>query len=102
MPRQAGFDSAQLARIEATLAPYAWKRMTVRAVAFRLVEAIENGEVAADDGQVWIVERALSACRWRGLTVSGIARQAAAALERWHTSCRRLEIELAWLLDSSS
>ncbi len=74
--------------------------MTVRAVALRLVEAIEDGEVAVDDGQVWIVERALSACRWHGLTVAGVACQAAAALESWHTSSQRLEIELAWLLDS--
>ena len=100
MPPQARLDSAQLARIEAALQPCAWKRVTVRAVALRLVEAIEDGEVVVDDGQVWIVERALSACRWRGLTVAGVARQAAAALESWHTSCRRLEIELAWLLDS--
>jgi hypothetical protein len=50
---------------------------------------------------VWIVERPLAACRWRGLTVAGVARQAAAALDAWHASCRRLEIELARLLDSS-
>jgi hypothetical protein len=73
----------------------------VRAVALRLVEAIEDAEVPVDDGRVCIVERALSACRWRGLTVVGVARQAAAALEGWHAPCRRLEIELAWLLDSS-
>ena len=71
MPPQARLDSAQIARMEAALQPYAWKRMTVRAVAFRLVEAIENCEVAVDDGRVWIVERVLSACRWRGLTVAG-------------------------------
>ena len=99
MPPQARLDGAQMARIEAALQPCAWKRMTVRAVALRLVEAIEHGEVAVDDGRVWIVERSLSACRWRGLTVAGVACQAGAALERWHASCRRLEIELAWLLD---
>ena len=83
--------------------------MTVRAVAFRLVEAIEGEVVAVDDGRVWrveralsAVERALSACRWRGLTLAGVAGQAAAALECWDASCRRLEIELARLLDSSS
>ena len=91
MPPQERLDSAQMARVEAALGPYAWKRMTVRAVAFRLVEAIEGGGVAVDDGRVWIVERALSACRWRGLTVAGAARQAAAALESWHASCRRLD-----------
>ena len=31
--------------------------MTVRAVAFRLVEAIEGGGIDVDDGRVWIVER---------------------------------------------
>ncbi len=51
---------------------------------------------------IWIVQRALSACRWRGLMVAGVARQASAALESWHTSCRRLDIELAWRLDSST
>ena len=73
----------------------------MRAVACRLVEAIDGEVARPDDGRVWIVERALSACRWRGLTVAGVARQAAAALESWHASCRRLEVELAWLLDSS-
>ena len=101
MPPRARLDSAQLARTEAALQPYAWKRMTVRAVAFRLVEAIEGDVVAVEDCRVWMVERALLACRWRGLTVAGMACQAAAALESWHASCRRLEIELAWLLDSS-
>ena len=41
--------------------------MTVRAVAFRLVEAIENCEIAVDDGRVWIVERAAG----HGSSVSG-------------------------------
>ena len=102
MPQQARFDGAQMARVEAALGPYAWKMMTVQAVAFRLVEALEGEVVAVDDGRVWLVERALSACRWRGLTLAGIAGQAAAALECWDASCRRLEIELARLLDSSS
>jgi hypothetical protein len=45
--------------------------------------------------------KALLACRWRGLTVAGVARQAAAASETWwHGSHRRLDLELAWLLDS--
>ena len=91
-----------MARIDAALGPYAWKRMTVRSVALRLVEAIAGGGVAVDDGRVWIVERALSACRWRGLMVAGVARQASAALASWHTSCRRLDIELDWRLDSST
>ena len=65
-----------MARVEAALGPYAWKRMTVRSVALRLVEAIEGGGVAVDDGRIWIVQRALSACRWRGLMVAGVARQA--------------------------
>jgi hypothetical protein len=30
-----------------------------------------------------------------------VARQAAVALDAWQTSCQRLEIELAWLLDTS-
>jgi hypothetical protein len=47
--------------------------MTVRAVAFRLVQAIENGEPAVADGQVWIIERALSACRGRGPVAAGVA-----------------------------
>lgn len=67
MPPQARLDSAQIARMEAALQPYAWKRMTVRAVAFRPVEAIENCEVAVDDGRVWIVERAAG----HGSSVSG-------------------------------
>ena len=75
--------------------------MAERAGAYRLVEAIEGGGIAVDDDGIWIVQRALSACRWRGLTVAGAARQASAALESWHTSCRRLDIELAWLIDGS-
>jgi hypothetical protein len=47
-----------------------------------------------------MVERALSACHWRGLTIAGVACQAAVALDAWQTSCQRLEIELAWLLDT--
>jgi hypothetical protein len=75
--------------------------MTVRAVALRLVGAIEGTGTASDDNRVWMVERVLSACRWRGLTIAGVARQAAVALDVWQTSCQRLEIELAWLLETS-
>jgi hypothetical protein len=71
------------------------------AVAVRLVAELDGEVVALDDGRVWIVKRALLACRWRGLTVAGVARQAAAVLETWwHASHRRLDLELAWLLDS--
>ena len=95
-------DDARMAGAEAALRPCRWRRMTSRAVALRLVEAIEGDAVAMDDGRVWMVERALSACRWRGLTVEGVARQAAVALDDWHASWRRLEIELAWLLADSA
>jgi hypothetical protein len=59
-----------IAGIEAALGPYRWKGITVRAVAFRLVEAIEGDVVAAGDSRVWIVERATAGCgswsgRWR-------------------------------------
>jgi hypothetical protein len=70
------------------------------AVAVRLVAELDGEVVALDDGRVWIVKRAPLACRWRGLTVAGVARQAPAALETWHASHRRLELELAWPLDS--
>ena len=75
--------------------------MTVRAVASRLVEVIDGPGAAGEDNRVWMVERALSACHWRGLTIAGVACQAAVALDAWQTSCQRLEIELAWLLDTS-
>ena len=51
------------------------------------------------DDRVWIVEQAPSACRWQGLTVAGVARQAAATLESWHASCRRLDVQPARLLE---
>jgi hypothetical protein len=89
---------ARLSTIEAEFRPFAWRQMTVRAVAVRLVQAIEREDVQADDGRVWMVEQALSACHWRGLTTEGVARQAAAALEVWHVSRQRLDVELAWLL----
>jgi hypothetical protein len=73
--------------------------MRAPVVARRLVEEIDGDSGATDDDRVWMVERALSACRWRGLTVVGLVRQAAAALETWEVSRRRLDIELAWLLD---
>ena len=95
-----GLDDARMAEAEAALRPYRWSQMTSRAVALCLVEAIERDAVAADDGRVWMVERTLSACRWRGLTVEGVACQAAVALDAWHASWRRLEIELAGLLDT--
>ena len=95
-------NDARMARVEAALAPCAWRRMTVRAIAFRLVAALDGEVLATDDGRVWMVQRTLSACRWRGLTLAGVARQAAAALETWHASQRQLELELAWLLDSGS
>jgi hypothetical protein len=94
-------DEARMARIESALCPYAWRRMTVRAVASRLVEAIHGTGTAGDENRVWMVERALSGCHWRGLTIAGVACQAAVALDAWQTSCQRLEIELAWLLDTS-
>jgi hypothetical protein len=94
-------DNARMARIESALGPYAWRRMTVRAVASHLVEAIDGTGTAGDDSRVWMVERVLSVCRWRGLTIAGVACQAAVALDAWQTSCQRLEIELAWLLDTS-
>jgi hypothetical protein len=53
-------DDALIACIKAALQPHAWRRMSVRGGAVRLVEGA------------------------------------------WHTSCRRLEIELAGPLDSSS
>ena len=76
--------------------------MSVRAVAFRLVAEIDGDVVTMDDARVWMVEQALATCRWRGLTLVGVAGQATAALETWHASCGRLEIELSWLLDSSN
>jgi hypothetical protein len=93
-------DDAQMARIESALCSCAWRRMTVRAVASRLVEAIDGAGAASDDNRVWMVERALSVCHWRGLTIAGVACQAAVALDAWQTSCQRLELELAWLLDT--
>ena len=92
-------DAAGMARIEAALLPYGWRRMTVYAVSRRMVELLDGEVVDPDDGRVWMVGRALSACRWRSLTVVGVARQAAAALESWHASRRRLEVELASLFD---
>jgi hypothetical protein len=70
------------------------------AVAVRLVAELDGEVVALDDARVWIVKQALLACRWQALTVAGVARQAAAVLETWHASHRRLGLELAWLLDS--
>jgi hypothetical protein len=99
MLQHAQLDDAQVRRIEAALRPHAWQRMSLRAVALRLVEEIDGGRPAADDDRVWMVERSLSGCRWRGLTVAGLARQAAAALATWQASRRRLELELASLLD---
>jgi hypothetical protein len=99
MSHRAPFDEAAIARIEAALLRCGWRRMTVDAVAWCLVELLE-GEVAdPDDGRVWMVGSVLSACRWRSLTAAGVARQAIAAVEAWHASCRRLEAELASLLD---
>ena len=103
MPPQARLESTQMARVEAALGPYAWKRMTVRSVALRLVEAIEGGGVAVDDG------RSVD-CRAGALGLSvarpdGRGRGAPGRPPRSRagtTSCRRLEIELAWLLDSST
>ena len=92
-------DAAGIARIEAALLRSGWRRMKVHAVACRLVELLDGEVVDPDDGRVWMVGRGLSACSWRSLTVAGVARQAAIALETWHTSCRRLEGELASLLD---
>jgi hypothetical protein len=94
-------DDARMACIEAAFRRFAWRRMSVRAVAFRLVADIDGDVAAVDDDRVWMVERALAACRWRGLTLVGVAGQAAAALEIWHASCRLLDLELARLLDSA-
>ena len=101
LPR-VSLNDARIARVEAALAPYAWRRMTVQAVALRLVAELDGEIPGTDDGRVWMVQRMQmpSACRWRGLTPAGVARQAAAALETWHASQRQLELELAWLLDS--
>src|SRR5947209_14962125 len=53
-------DKARMARIESALCPCAWRRMTVRAVASRLVEVIDGPGAAGEDNRVWMVERALS------------------------------------------
>jgi hypothetical protein len=100
MLHRVSLKDAWIARVEAALAPYAWRRMTVQAVAVRLVAELDGDVLGADDGRVWMVQRTLSACRWRGLTLVGVARQAAAALESWNASHRQLELELAWLLDT--
>jgi hypothetical protein len=92
------FDESRMAGIEAALRPYAWRRMSSRAVARRLVEELDGEAVVPDDPRAEMVERALAACRWRGLTIAGVARQAATSLEVWHTSRRRLDAELARVL----
>ena len=101
MLRHERLNDGRMAGIEAVLGACAWREMTARAVALRLVCEIEGEAVAVDDDRVWVVERALSACRWRGLTLAGVAGEAAAALEVWDAGCRRLELELAKLLDSA-
>src|SRR3954452_6332370 len=98
MSREEPLDPAGRARLHASL-PHGWRRMTVHAVALRVVEALDGDAVDPDDGRVWMVGRGLSACRWRSLTVAGLARQAAEALETWEDSRRRLDVELASLLD---
>jgi hypothetical protein len=100
MAQHQQLDEVRMRRIEAALGPYTWTRRSVRAVAQRLVEEIAGDVADPDDVRVWVVEQALSVCRWRSLTVAGLARQAEVALEMWHVSCRRLELELAWLLAS--
>src|SRR4051794_2039294 len=92
------FDHTGIAAVETALGEYAWRRMRVRAVACRLVEVIDGDVAPGDDARVELVERALAACRWRALTGRGVAQQAAAALETWHTSRWRLDVELARLL----
>jgi hypothetical protein len=95
------FDDARIARIEAALCPYPWRRMTLGAVARNILVALdrESRELAAsDDDLLWIVESALAECRWRALTTAGVARQALAALDSWQARLRWLDFELAWLL----
>ena len=97
------FDDARIARIEAALCPYPWKRMTLPAVAGNIVAALAReawDEAEADDHLLWMVERALGECRWRSLTAAGVARQALRALDSWEASVRRLDFELAQLLAS--
>jgi len=91
-------DDGSMRRIEATLRPYAWRRMTVGAVAHRLVEALDGDAAEVDEHRVWMVQRALSHCGWRELTLAGLVRQARAALHTWDLSRRRLDAELARLL----
>ena len=91
-------DDGSRQRLHATLRPYAWRRMTVGAVAHRLVEALDGDANAVDEHRVWMVQRALSHCGWRELALAGLARQAAAALHTWDVSRRRLDAELARLL----
>jgi hypothetical protein len=100
---RASFDDARIARIEAALCPYPWKRMTLAAVARNIVAALAPeawDEAGPDDHLLWIVERSLAECRWRSLTAAGVARQALRALDSWEASVRRLDVELARLLAS--
>jgi hypothetical protein len=89
---------ARIASVHAALQPHAWRRMSVRAVALRLVAALDGEVDAVEDHRVLMVELALSSCRWRALTIKGVAAQAAGALETWNASRWRLDMELARLL----
>jgi hypothetical protein len=97
------FDDERIARIEAALCPYPWKRMTRPAVARTIVAALPReawDEAVPDEHVLWMVERSLAECRWRSLTAAGVARQALRALDSWEASLRRLDVELARLLAS--
>ena len=98
MPDREWLYDPALMRLEATLRPYVWRRMTVAAVAHRLVEALDVDAGAVDEHGVWMVQRALGRCRWRQLTLAALAHEAAAALHTWELSRRRLDAELAQLL----
>jgi hypothetical protein len=44
-------DDGHMASVEAALAPYGWRRTTVRAVAHRLVAAIDGDAVITDTSE---------------------------------------------------
>ena len=118
MPRSVGDEPA--AAVAAALAPYAWRELTDRMLARRVVGAVDRhsitrflagvpgtywGQVApvepaeVRDERVDALVRSLDGQQWRGWSLARLCGGMMAKLEAWQAEGEALESDLRRLLD---
>jgi len=118
VPRPVGGQCA--AAVAAALAPYAWRELTDRMLARRVVAAVDRHDVLCflacipgtragespplepaepRDARVDAVVLTLGAQRWRGWSLARLCAELVSSLDAWHAEREALESDLRRLLE---